>query len=294
MEKSNLFTKQKNTSKDNIQNMYNINASYEKFTVIKRNELYGVLDEDGNLVCEPKFYDVVWISDDKAIVVTKDGKMGLINSKGDIILDTKWKRIIIISNNTLVIKEGNKLGLADINGNIIHQPKWNHIGCFGNQLGVEEDNKWGLLNVDGTVIVPPKWEVLAYSKIHHNLLVSTKGLGTYILDDKGVTLEKLTDEEIEEWFKNAEPKTIGEEKKIWDELYKPCYGKLFEKHKGISYIVNGTAKYYQFADCNLELPLRYLLKSVLDAYKSMCLFTNKRIQAFQITTQEQAEPIDIT
>lgn len=133
---------------------------------VQKNGKYGLIDSKGNeiLKCE---YDAIYSlkSVTENIIVEKDGKVGLINSKGQTIINTEYKSI-------RTLKEGYK-----------------------NEYLVENDTGlFGVINTAGTKVLEAKYEEVKY--INSSDTYAVKENGTWqLINNKGEVLQTSEGEE---------------------------------------------------------------------------------------------------
>lgn len=91
---------------------------------------------------------------------TKDGKKGLLNYKGEVVLKPEWDDLLLYGSSASVCR-GDKWGaVTDIDsGKLSIEPFYDFIGDFGESglAPFEKDGKWGILDTDGNVQTAPKY-----------------------------------------------------------------------------------------------------------------------------------------
>ena len=150
----------------------------------------------------------VWYEDD-VLKVKKDGKYGLINLKGNNILNCEYDDIYTLKGieNSLIIEKGGKLGLVDDNGRIIIDAIYQEIAPLG------EDDLDGFItkNAEGEfgVIGVGKEQKLAnnYEKIEpivgSNLFVITEGEKQKLVNSRGTVILEEGFDKIAEILKDS-------------------------------------------------------------------------------------------
>ena len=179
-----------NTSGEKIEDqkyksVYNVENTNYKITINDENK-YGVLDENNNSIISNNYFYIGYLGNNYFVVSGQNGKNGIIDNKGDVILDTKYDTIekiedtnlidaVEINTNTITLfnnemKELNKMS----NANIFVEKNYIRIYSnkeqkYFNSKGEEKSNKeilsqnkifsdvkdgkWGFVDSNGNVIV---------------------------------------------------------------------------------------------------------------------------------------------
>lgn len=117
---------------------------------------YGYIDYQGNQVI-PCIYDRAFISGESdSFVLEKDGKCGVINSKGVTLVPFKWDNIAYFSQGLAGVKMGNRCGFININGDIAIPIEYEETHNFNGAgyANVKKGGHWGVIDIHNNVIVP--------------------------------------------------------------------------------------------------------------------------------------------
>ena len=95
---------------------------------VKRNDLSGLIDKNGNWVIEPKYRNIKAFINGYAAVQTPDGKWGFISSEGEEVIAPRFD------------------GVRDV--------------YYGFAAASEEPGKWGLIDMSGNWVLPPEYSNL--------------------------------------------------------------------------------------------------------------------------------------
>jgi len=136
---------------------------------------YGIKDEAGDVVFEPKFDDVKFISNDKFIFST-DGKYGLMNINSDIIIEPKFDQIESYYDDAVIVSfcKGimrREFGLISTDGKELTEVKYRSISRLNNGLHllkfVDENSsdKFMLLNSKYEFITDIAYDDIKYDDI---------------------------------------------------------------------------------------------------------------------------------
>ena len=143
--------------------------SEQQFTEYSKVELFQNKNADGSIYF-----------DSSAIKVMKDGKYGMINFEGKVLLPCEYEDVRPVSkikNSFITVKDG-KLGLVDQSGNTIVENKYKEISALTNKyedgyILKDDSEKCGVVNYSKKMILECK-----YNEIKH-----VTGSGYYVVKD---------------------------------------------------------------------------------------------------------------
>ena len=150
----------------------------------------------------------IWY-EDSVLKVQKDGKYGLINLTGKVLLDMQYDEIEALEGikNSLIIKKDGKLGIVDKDGKIIVEPKYLDITNLGkdNKSGFiikDTNEKYGVIDYSSNVVLESKYDSI--EKVSGSSLYVVKEAGkTKVVKQNGT--DYITDgfDTIKEILKNS-------------------------------------------------------------------------------------------
>ncbi len=175
-----------------------------KALVMKEQELYQIIDKDGNVLRELEYDLVVPANDGTSYLVrNKDNLFGYIDNEGNVLVEPKFQNGSLFEdgNAIVAVKENDSIlfGAIDKEGNYIIEPKYANILSLGKgYFGVANDRdrigyKYALANNKGELIT----DFLYYNlggengKIVNDLISVFDGIETYAINLKGEKNEKL-------------------------------------------------------------------------------------------------------
>lgn len=171
----------------------------EENYIIEKDSLYGVYNIYFGIIIEPIYAEI--IPGEIMTVHTTDSKMGLIDNKGNIILDPIYKEIKNVNreNNRVVLKKNRLFYIADLMGNPISDEIYRDISSFDNEAIIYDGNKYGIMDIQGKVIIEPKYTGIEW----------VNGGLAAVYDDKGKVeiVDYLGKEVVEYKYDNIEPFT---------------------------------------------------------------------------------------
>lgn len=211
---------------DKINKNYNVETvSREKYFVLSSKNKEGVIDEKGNIVIEPEYYEIHIPNPSKPIFVcyydyneeTGNCRTKVINEQGTELF-TKYNHIETIElnsiettmpyeKNILKYKKDNLYGIISIEGEIITKPIYESIeglSCKEGELLVKEDNKYGVINNRGVELIKIKYDYIS-------------GDGYYAQQDEMKSSGYIVGEKTSEGYRYGY--ITSEQKKLLDTQY---------------------------------------------------------------------------
>ena len=153
----------------------------EKYLLLLSNDQIGVIDNKGNIVIEPKYYDIHIPNPSKPIFVcyydynqqTGGYRTKIINEQGTELF-TKYSNIQTIDLNeiqtsmpyeksVLKYEKNGKWGLIDLKGNIVTQAIYDSIDGLGNKEGellISKEGKYGVINTKGAELIKAEYDYI--------------------------------------------------------------------------------------------------------------------------------------
>ena len=122
---------------------------------------WGYLDTEDNMVVHPTYNYAGEFLDGFAIV-SRNGKMGLIDKTGNVNLALEYDRIER-SGDFLKLIDNGKTGLARLNGKLLIEPRFDFLQILPNdQVIVRLRDRFGVITIDGLNIIPTVYTSLEY------------------------------------------------------------------------------------------------------------------------------------
>ena len=91
-------------------------------------------------------------------VYSENGRFGLKDATGNIIVDASYKKLIRLGENGWIIQKGNKFGVMDSSGNILVEPKYSNAErVLGKFVKLKKGDKYGLFDEQGFTILPVEY-----------------------------------------------------------------------------------------------------------------------------------------
>lgn len=99
---------------------------------VLKNGKYGVIDCDGNIILKNEYDAITSLKSVKDnLLVTKDGKVGVVNSLGQTIIPTEYKEIKLLKegykNEYIIVDENDNSGVISTSGTVLIEPAYKEI-----------------------------------------------------------------------------------------------------------------------------------------------------------------------
>lgn len=213
-----------------IQKIQKENRKYEiekiaeyKYFVVKEDNKYGVIDNQGDKIIETKYEDVKIPNPEKDVFVCyeEENTKVLNQNKEEIFIDyeeiepLRLKNIssdLMYEKSTLKYKKDGKYGIIDFNGKKITNAIYEEIDTLQfkeGELIVKKDGKYGVINIKGATLVKTKYDKIETDKFY------TEENG---YKDAGYIVSKTTEEGYRYGYVNENGKEIIETK--YNDLYR--------------------------------------------------------------------------
>lgn len=165
------------------------------------NSLKGLMDKSGKIVLTPEYDQLGYSFEEGLISISKDGKYGFANEKGEIVISMIYDEVKIFSAGIAPALKKGFWGFIDKNGNTVIDFKFkgemrsfsNGYAEYGKGESSSETNsvKWGFIDKKGNVIIPNKYKsVNGYKKGLFSVETSKENI---LINLKGNTVAKLND-----------------------------------------------------------------------------------------------------
>lgn len=128
--------------------------------IIEQDGKLGVTNGKGNVVV-PALYHKIRINKDNSISGLPLREWLILDGDNNFIKKVNYDTIDPIAKNLLKVGIGNKVGLADVGGNLISELReWKIFSFEGQYALVKEGDKYGVLNAGGSLTVPVAYDTL--------------------------------------------------------------------------------------------------------------------------------------
>ena len=142
------------------------------YFLLKQNNLYGIIDKEGNTIIEAQYDEIAIPNPEKAVFVCyKDNNIKVLNSDNTEIL-TEYEKVepirlkniasdLMYEKSVLKYSEKGKYGLINFEGKKVTKSIYEEIDSLPYKEGeliVKKDNKYGVININGVELVDINYE----------------------------------------------------------------------------------------------------------------------------------------
>jgi hypothetical protein len=131
--------------------------------IVGKGNKYGLIDTMGNFIVQPEFEFMFSLGDGLYKVKDTEGKAGVINSKGEVIVAREYDDVFHLQKNYLMVEKDYLNGCFDITGRMIYPPE-SPLQLFfieGKSI-VSNDTKSGMIDTTGALLVPLEYDSIGY------------------------------------------------------------------------------------------------------------------------------------
>lgn len=157
------------------------------YAIVQDNTRDGVINESGYVTIKPKYKHIYrfdgdhkffdhphllnlhWIHNNDsqayAIVQNIDGKYGVINEKGELLLKPIFDSITYFFNGFAKVEVGGKFGLVNDEFKIVLKPTFDYIQEFVGDIAIlHRNNKYGCINKDMELKIKPTYDRIYFQQ----------------------------------------------------------------------------------------------------------------------------------
>ncbi len=135
----------------------------EGVAIVGKGNHYGLIDTAGNFLIQPEYEFIYNLGSGLYKVKDSDGKTGVLNNKGEVIIAKEYDDVFHLQQNYLMVEKGYLSGCFDITGKEIY-PATSPLQLLfveGKSL-VYNETKTGLIDTTGKYIVPLEYDSIGY------------------------------------------------------------------------------------------------------------------------------------
>ncbi len=145
-----------------LQSEYKSIKNFQRGTAIVMKDKYGLIDEKGNEILEC-IYDTIYGIKKSFRIIMKDSLFGVTNLEGDIIKQCTYISVQDANCDYIALKLNDKWGFSDLNGQDITQYKYEEILTYDDSSFVAKYNGlYGVSDYQNNILIPYKYEDIRY------------------------------------------------------------------------------------------------------------------------------------
>lgn len=156
--------------------------------LVEKNNAWGYLDENGEVMVEPKYERACGFREGLASV-QRNGKWGWINQRGEEVIKPLYDNAGVFNNGIAIAQIGGKWGWIDTKGNVVVSFDYEWVMAFRNdgRAAAKKAGKWGWIDTAGGIVIPFQFDKV--DGYEEGLVRVTKGTNTFYIDKFGRCVE---------------------------------------------------------------------------------------------------------
>ena len=178
------------------------------FMRVRNDGKTGIIDEKGKLII-PVEYDDISDLKNGLLLAQKENQWGMIDLQNQIIIPFDYDKIRYFNNDLALVNKKNKIGYINIKNEMViaFQYDYNLFGDFNNGLAlVKKDGKFGFINKKNEIIIPLIYENALPFK-DKNTIVKKDGK-TFFINQKGEKIKQINKQYL--WLEKDEMTRFAE------------------------------------------------------------------------------------
>ena len=174
------------------------NALYPSYTnnaiVAIKDGKYGLLDKSGKVMLPFEYESIMDYNTDR-FLVKKNGRQGMVGSKGNVLIPIEYNDISSFGgfnfSDYYFVKKDNLYGIMKANGQVILPVKFTWVGDYGQMIVGELNKKWSLYDEQGFLLTPEPIDYLARNYGSYPVYYMVKDGKYGLINSNGKILEKI-------------------------------------------------------------------------------------------------------
>ncbi len=139
---------------------------YENGFIVKtENGKYGIIAYDTNVIIEPKYEEIQHVYGNNKYVVKENNTWKVIDEEGNSIINGGFDKVVEIEPNAITIQKGEKYGIITEEGQEIVPTEYEELKfAFSTEYIAKKDGKYGMIDTTNQIILPFEYENIIYHK----------------------------------------------------------------------------------------------------------------------------------
>lgn len=160
----------------NLENSFNFFYVKNGKIIVKKNNYYGIINDDNEIVIPIKYCEIR-LDSEGVIIAMQNKKYGVLDYKNNILVPFLYD---FISDFSIVHSNGKRYAVVEINGkngviddsnNYLIKPikTIEMIEVVNNSIIIKKDDKWGMIDFNMQTIIPIEYDSLKYYRLQSYL-----------------------------------------------------------------------------------------------------------------------------
>lgn len=143
----------------------------------------GLIAADKKIIFNSKYDDIKTVFGGNYYVVVENGKLEVVNSNGEVVLNSGFDTIEEISVDNFIVTINGKYGLIDKSGTRLISPEYDKLKyAFSNYYIAEKDGKYGIIDTTETTKVNFDYTLISYIELGNFFQAENADYTTNIID----------------------------------------------------------------------------------------------------------------
>lgn len=162
---------------------YNFIPELNRAIVMNQNGLFGVIDTKGNFILQPKYQSLMSPSEN-LWPYQENNLWGFLDDKGDIVISAQYDKVLGFSLGLAPFSKGKKYGYIDHCNNVVIPATYDNVSRFFTKMQVafvRLKRKLGAIDKNGKVVVPIEYDEIEIKEDDNYFIVKKKGMEREII-----------------------------------------------------------------------------------------------------------------
>lgn len=254
--------------------------------LIKKDKLYGYINNKGNIEITPMYKDAMEFSDGLAKVTTVHGESYFIDENNNAVIrpDTDW--YLKFENGYAEIRKSGKYGFIDKIGQTVIEPRFDGIWRGFNKEGfaiVQQDNKYGTIDKNGDFLIKPVFEEV--NEFSEGVMSAKNQDGKYgFIDINGNTVIDFKFDNVGKFSEGLSSFRNGSKKgfinKLGEVVIEPKYSYVLDFHCGLAVFLSKDTNKMGYINQKDEVVIESRYDELNDFNEGIAAFGNDDLYGY--------------
>lgn len=171
---------------------YNFMPKLNSAIVMNQKGLFGVIDTKGNFILQPKYQNLMSPSEN-LWPYQENNLWGFLDDNGNIVISAQYDNVLRFSSGLAPFSKCKKYGYIDRNNNVVIPATYDYAGRFFTKMQVAFvylKHKWGAIDKNGKVIVPIEYDEIEIKEDYNYFIVKKKDKEKEFISYDPASMEK--------------------------------------------------------------------------------------------------------
>ena len=166
-EKSSDGDEETSVGKEELQVAYQDCSDFrEGMARVKKNGKWGLIDKTGEVIM-PVEYDKIWDFNEGLAQVWKNDKRGYINKTGKVVIPIEYDYVTSFDDGLVSVRKNDKWGFLDMTGKVVVPIEYDEVRLSDGLIELRNKSKWHVIDKTGKTIIPTGY---SYMEVRDGLI----------------------------------------------------------------------------------------------------------------------------